>query len=71
MTFIAYLIPAIVIGASAYFSIRSFKKTGNAAQAVRLNLMIAAVLFVGCAVSPFVARFRKRRGRGRRGRSPH
>ena len=55
MTFIAYLIPAIVIGASAYFSIRSFKKTGNAAQAVRVNLMVAAVLFVVCAVTPFVA----------------
>ncbi len=55
MEYLVYLIPAIVIGGSAYLSIRSFKQTGSAAKAVRVNLIAAAVLFVICAACPIIA----------------
>ncbi len=55
MEYLALLIPAIVIGGSFWFSVRSFKKTGNAAQAVRANLVVAAIMFAVFAASPFIA----------------
>lgn len=55
MEYLVYLIPAAVIAASVYFSIRSFRKTGSAAQAVRVNLSVVALLFVVTLVTPFIA----------------
>ena len=55
MEYLVYLIPAAIIAASVYFSIKSFRKTGSAAKAVRINLAIVAVLFVACIASPFIA----------------
>lgn len=56
MEYLVYLIPAIVIGGSAYLSMRSFRQTGSAAKAVRVNLIAAAILFVICAACPIIAR---------------
>ena len=56
MEYLAYLIPAAVIGASVYFSIRSYRKNGSATQAVRINLAVVAMLFVVCAATPFIAK---------------
>lgn len=56
MEYLVYLIPVIVIGVSYYLSIRSFKQTGSAAKAVRVNLIAAAALFVIFAACPIIAR---------------
>lgn len=55
MEYIVFLIPMAVIAASVYFSIRSFKKTGNAGKAVRMNLLTTAVLFAVCIAAPAIA----------------
>ncbi|MBE6765889.1 MAG: hypothetical protein E7546_08520 [Ruminococcaceae bacterium] len=52
MEYIALLIPVAVIAASVYFSIRSFRKTGNAGKAVRINLITAVLLFAVCIIAP-------------------
>lgn len=56
MEYLVYLIPAAVIGASVYFTIRSYRKTGSATKAVRINLAVVALLFVACASTPFIAK---------------
>lgn len=55
MEYIALLIPAAIIAASVYFSIRSFRKTGNAVKAVRVNLLTAVLLFAVCIIAPVTA----------------
>ena len=55
MEYLVYLIPAIVIGGAFYLSMRTFRQTGSAAKAVRVNLIAAAVLFVICAACPIIA----------------
>lgn len=55
MEYIALIIPAAVIAASVYFSIRSFRKTGNAGKAVRVNLITAVLLFAVCIIAPLTA----------------
>ncbi|MBE6752970.1 MAG: hypothetical protein E7559_01225 [Ruminococcaceae bacterium] len=55
MNFFVYAIPAAIIAASVYFTIRSFRKTGSASKAIRINFAVFALLFLVCLVSPFVA----------------
>lgn len=55
MNFFVYAIPAAIIAASVYFTIRSFRKTGSASKALRINFAVFALLFLVCLVSPFVA----------------
>ncbi|MBP3414163.1 MAG: hypothetical protein J6L81_03065 [Clostridia bacterium] len=55
MEYIALIIPAAIIAASVYFSIRSFRKTGNAVKAVRVNLLTAVLLFAVCIIAPVTA----------------
>ncbi|MBQ9994371.1 MAG: hypothetical protein IJP17_06635 [Clostridia bacterium] len=54
MEYLAALLPIAVIAASVYFSIRSFRRTGSAVKAVRVNLIAAALMFVVCLASPLV-----------------
>ena len=55
MTALLYLIPGIIIFLSVYFALRSFRMTGSAAKAVRVNLVIVASLFVACIAGSFAA----------------
>lgn len=55
MTALLYLIPAVIIFVSVYFALRSFRMTGNAAKAMRVNLVIVACMFVACIVGSFGA----------------
>lgn len=55
MEFFVCLTIAAVLAASVYFSIRSFRQTGNARKAVRVNLIAAALLFAVCLAGPFIA----------------
>ncbi len=55
MTALLYLIPAVIIFVSVYFALRSFRMTGNAAKAMRVNLVIVACLFVACIAGSFGA----------------
>ncbi len=52
MEYIALLIPVAAVAASVYFSIRCFRKTGNAGKAVRINLITAVLLFAVCIIAP-------------------
>ena len=52
---ILYAIPAIIIAASVYLSVRSFRKTGSGIRAVRVNLAVVAILFAVCLAGPFAA----------------
>lgn len=55
MTALIYLIPGIIIFLSVYFALRSFRMTGSAAKAVRVNLVMVACLFVACIAGSFAA----------------
>lgn len=55
MTALLYLIPGIIIFLSVYFAMRSFRMSGSAAKAVRVNLVIVACLFVACIATSFAA----------------
>ena len=55
MEYIACFIITAVLAASVVFSIRSFRKNGNAAKAVRINLIVAVLLFAVCIMGPVVA----------------
>lgn len=55
MEFLVYLIPMVIIAASVYLSVRSFKKSGNAVRAVRINLAVVGILFAVCIIAPFTA----------------
>lgn len=55
MTYLLYLIPGLVIFFSVYLSLRSFRKTGSGAKAVRVNLAVVACLFIVCIASSFAA----------------
>jgi len=52
--FICFIITAILT-ASVIFSIRSFRKTGSAVKAVRINLIVAVLLFAVCLAGPVIA----------------
>lgn len=55
MEFFVCFVIAAVLAASVYFSIRSFRRTGNARKAVRVNLIAAVLLFAVCLAGPFIA----------------
>ena len=55
MEYLACFIITAVLAASVVFSIRSFRKTGSAKKAVRINLIAAVLLFAVCLTGPFVA----------------
>lgn len=55
MTALLYLIPGIIIFLSVYFALRSFRMTGSAVKAVRVNLVVVACLFVACIAGSFGA----------------
>ena len=55
MEFFVCFTIAAVLAASVYFSIRSFRKTGNARKAVRVNLIAAILLFAVCLAGPAIA----------------
>jgi len=55
MTALLYLIPGIIIFLSVYFALRSFRMSGSAVKAVRVNLVIVACLFVACIAGSFAA----------------
>ncbi len=55
MTAFLYLIPGIIIFLSVYFALRSFRMTGSATKAVRVNLVMVACLFVACIATSFAA----------------
>lgn len=50
---LVYLIPALVIGLSFYAAIKAFRRTGSGLRAVRVNLVVAALLFAVCLAGPF------------------
>lgn len=55
MNALLFLIPGVIIFLSVYFALRSFRMSGNAARAVRVNLVIVACLFVACIAGSFGA----------------
>ena len=55
MTALIYLIPGIIIFLSVYFAMRSFRMSGSAAKAVRVNLVVVACLFIACIATSFAA----------------
>ncbi len=55
MTALLYLIPGIIIFLSVYFAMRSFRMSGSAVKAVRVNLVIVACLFIACIATSFAA----------------
>ncbi len=55
MEYIACFIITAVLAASVVFSIRSFRKTGSAKKAIRVNLIAAVLLFAVCLTGPFIA----------------
>ena len=55
MTALLYLIPGIIIFLSVYFAMRSFRMSGSAVKAVRVNLVVVACLFIACIATSFAA----------------
>ncbi len=55
MTALIYLIPGLIIFLSVYFALRSYRMSGSAAKAMRVNLVIVACLFVACIAGSFGA----------------
>jgi len=55
MEYIACFIITAVLAASVCFSIRSFRKTGSAKKAIRINLIAAVLLFAVCLTGPIIA----------------
>lgn len=55
MAYFVFFAITAVLAASVVFSIRSFRRTGSARKAVRINLIAAALLFAVCLTGPFVA----------------
>lgn len=54
MEYLALFIITAVLAASVCFSIRSFRRTGSARKAVRINLIAAVLLFAVCLAGPLV-----------------
>ena len=55
MEYFVFFAITAVLAASVVFSIRSFRKTGSARKAVRINLIAAVLLFAVCLAGPIVA----------------
>ncbi len=55
MEYVLFFVITAALTASVILSIRSFRSCGNARKAVRINLAVAAIMFVVCLVSPVIA----------------